>query len=89
MTNHHHQRYVVPGIDTSWQELDARQRLQKIRETRKPTPEEGSNSVKEDVVLEYVEHFRHQYIHVYPTRSPLLLSPENEYGVYVCIVQTG
>lgn len=39
-----------------------------------------SNTQKEDLVLEAVENFRAQYVALYPTRTPLLLSPQNECG---------
>lgn len=37
-----------------------------------------SNTQKEDLVLEAVENFRAQYVALYPTRAPLILSPQNE-----------
>jgi hypothetical protein len=39
------------------------------------------NSLKESLVLEYVEHFRKQFVQLYPDRPPLLLAPLNEAGV--------
>lgn len=39
-----------------------------------------TNTVKEDVVLEFVNHFREQFEQLFPSRPPLLLSPFNEYG---------
>jgi len=39
------------------------------------------NSTKESTLLEYVEDFRRQFVHVFPTRRPLTLCPRNECGV--------
>eukprot|EP00758_Cryptobia_borreli_P002773 Tbor_TRINITY_DN3276_c0_g1::TRINITY_DN3276_c0_g1_i1::g.23741::m.23741 len=36
------------------------------------------NTHKEDLVLEMAENFRSQYVSLYPTRAPLLLSPYTE-----------
>lgn len=45
-----------------------------------------SNSVKEEIVLEYARHFQDQFCQLYPTRPPLLLLPENEAGTtkFIC-----
>eukprot|EP00667_Euglena_gracilis_P002299 EG_transcript_2300 len=45
-----------------------------------------SNTPKEDLCLEYVEHFRSQYVQLFPSRAPLMLSPANECGVkkFIC-----
>eukprot|EP00906_Rhabdomonas_costata_P030675 RCo043369 len=45
-----------------------------------------SNSPKEDLCLEFVEHFRGQYVQLFPERPPLMLSPLNECGIkkFVC-----
>ena len=45
-----------------------------------------SNTIKEDLVLETVEHFRQQYVQLFPKRNKLLLSPTNEVGIHVCII---
>jgi hypothetical protein len=44
------------------------------------------NTVKEELVLEYAEHFRRQFVQLFPERAPLLLAPPNEAGVpkFVC-----
>lgn len=44
------------------------------------------NTVKEELILEYVDHFRAQFVQLYPFRSPLLLNPPNEVGVpkFIC-----
>jgi hypothetical protein len=42
-----------------------------------------SNEINEDLVLEFTENFRHNYIQLYPFRPPLLLSPMNEVGIHV------
>ena len=42
-----------------------------------------SNSEKEELINEYAENFRRQYVHLYRDRKPLLLSPLNEAGVQV------
>jgi uncharacterized membrane protein YgcG len=39
------------------------------------------NHPKETLVLEFAEHFRHQFVNLYPHRPPLLLFPPNECGV--------
>jgi hypothetical protein len=46
----------------------------------------SSNSAKELTLLEYCEDFRRQFIQLYPTRRPLLLTPKNECGVrkFIC-----
>ncbi|XP_063724465.1 dynein regulatory complex subunit 7-like isoform X2 [Symsagittifera roscoffensis] len=46
-----------------------------------------SNSQKEELIIEYAENFRRQYVHLYRDRKPLLLSPLNEAGVqkFVCL----
>ena len=41
------------------------------------------NSPKEELVLEYVENFRRQFVDIYPNRRELLLTPLNECGVKV------
>ena len=40
-----------------------------------------SNSRREQTLLEYSEHFRRQFIQLYPKHSELLLAPLNECGV--------
>jgi hypothetical protein len=42
-----------------------------------------SNDIKEDLILEFTERFRQQYVQLYPFRPPLLLSPKNEVGIHV------
>eukprot|EP01028_Stygiella_incarcerata_P003938 TRINITY_DN1823_c1_g1_i1.p1 TRINITY_DN1823_c1_g1~~TRINITY_DN1823_c1_g1_i1.p1 ORF type:complete len:212 (+),score=62.18 TRINITY_DN1823_c1_g1_i1:132-767(+) len=46
-----------------------------------------TNSPKELLVLDYVENFRRQYVQLFPSRPPLLLTPENECNVkkFVCL----
>lgn len=39
------------------------------------------NSLKESLVLQYVEHFEKQFVQLFPDRAPLLLCPLNEAGV--------
>lgn len=50
------------------------------------TPASTKNTLKESLVLEFVEHFRKQFIQLYPDRRPLILSPLNEAGTpkFVC-----
>ena len=45
-----------------------------------------SNTTKEDLVMEYVENFRVQFVQLYPNRPPLLLTPQNEvqFPKFVC-----
>jgi len=44
------------------------------------------NNLKESLVIQYVDHFRKQFVQLYPDRPQLLLSPLNEAGVpkFVC-----
>ncbi|KAL5008139.1 hypothetical protein ScPMuIL_013720 [Solemya velum] len=44
------------------------------------------NLPKENLVLQYAENFRRQYVHLYRDRKPLFLNPVNECGVekFVC-----
>jgi len=46
-----------------------------------------TNTQKEELINEYAENFRRQYVHLYRDRKPLLLSPVNEGGVqkFVCL----
>ncbi|CAF4089150.1 unnamed protein product, partial [Rotaria magnacalcarata] len=39
------------------------------------------NSTKEDLILTFVENFRHQYHYIYRDRKPIFLNPLNECGV--------
>lgn len=50
-------------------------------------PPYKTNTLKEDLINEYAENFRKQYVHLYRDRKPLLLSPVNEAGVqkFVCL----
>lgn len=41
------------------------------------------NLPKENLVLQYAENFRRQYVHLYRDRKPLFLNPINECGVDV------
>ena len=45
-----------------------------------------SNSPKEELALEYVEHFRRQFVDLYTERRELMLCPINECGVkkFIC-----
>ncbi|XP_078419512.1 dynein regulatory complex subunit 7 [Cetorhinus maximus] len=36
------------------------------------------NTVKEQIMLQYAENFRRQYVYLYPDRKPLFLNPLNE-----------
>merc|ERR1711871_37591 len=44
------------------------------------------NSPKEELILEYVEDFKHKFIELFPERHELLLCPYNECGIrkFVC-----
>lgn len=44
------------------------------------------NTLKEEVVLEYAENFRQQFVQIYPDRRELILRPKNEAGKekFVC-----
>jgi len=51
------------------------------------TPESAKkNTVKEEIVLEFAEHVRKQFVQLYPQFPDLLLSPANECGVpkFIC-----
>lgn len=51
------------------------------------TPDSAKkNTVKEEIVLEFAEHVRKQFVQLYPQFPDLLLSPANECGVpkFVC-----
>lgn len=41
------------------------------------------NLPKENLVLQYAENFRRQYVHLYRDRKPLFLNPVNESGTEV------
>merc|ERR1719399_1808405 len=45
-----------------------------------------TNTLKEELVLAFVDNFRTQFIELYPLRRELLLTPPNECGVrkFVC-----
>lgn len=45
------------------------------------------NLPKENLVLQYAENFRLQYVHLYRDRKPLLLNPINECGTEVIGIQ--
>jgi hypothetical protein len=51
------------------------------------TPDSAKkNTVKEEIVLEFAEHVRKQFVQLYPQVPDLLLSPANECGVpkFIC-----
>lgn len=60
--------------------MKKKERLEKFATTEKMNfpISYRTNSPKEDLCLEFVEHFRSQYVQLFPTRPPLMLSPENE-----------
>jgi len=67
------------GMATSFQHLSKEERIEWAKKNKIHFPESYRiNSSKEDLVLEYVEHFRKQYIQLYPTRPPLILNPPND-----------
>jgi hypothetical protein len=45
-----------------------------------------SNTEKEVQVLQYVDNFNRQYKQLYPGRKELLLTPDNEFGIKVCVL---
>eukprot|EP01006_Ploeotia_vitrea_P026913 TRINITY_DN59825_c0_g1_i1.p1 TRINITY_DN59825_c0_g1~~TRINITY_DN59825_c0_g1_i1.p1 ORF type:complete len:865 (-),score=87.34 TRINITY_DN59825_c0_g1_i1:1139-3733(-) len=67
-------------------EIKKQDRLDKLVSQMTFPPTYTSNSPKEDLCLEFVEHFRGQYVQLFPTRAPLLLSPVNETGIkkFIC-----
>lgn len=46
----------------------------------------STNNEEENLVLEYVENFRRQFVQLHPERKGLLLCPRNECGVekFIC-----
>lgn len=46
------------------------------------------NLPNENLVLQFAENFRRQYVHLYRDRKPLLLNPVNECFVEVCFFCT-
>ena len=55
---------------------------QEADEKKAPPISYISNSLKEELVLEFVENFRKQYVQMtIGTRPPLILCPLNEFGV--------
>lgn len=42
-------------------------------------PSYRSNTAKEDLCLQFVDTFRAQFVHLYPSRPPLLIAPANEW----------
>lgn len=67
-------------------ELLKSDRLSKLVKKMEWTSSYTSNTPKEDLCLEYVEHFRSQYVQLFSERPPLMLSPDNECGVkkFIC-----
>lgn len=63
-------------------------RIKHATENVRVTPTAGFRTVspKEQLMLDYVEKFRLQFVELYPTRRPLLLFPPNECAVnkFVC-----
>lgn len=57
--------------------------LQSLTRER-PAPSFLSNTPSEDAILDYAEHFRRQFVQLFPERSPLLIAPLNECQVRVC-----
>ena len=86
---------LVSAQDTSWPDLcsvqglrpSKRQRLEVLASRRVPLPPTyTANTLKEELCLEYVEHFRKQFVQLFPDRKPLFLVARNEAGVpkFVC-----
>ncbi len=86
---------LVSAEDTSWPDLcsvqglrpSKRQRLEVLASRRVPLPPTyTANTLKEELCLEYVEHFRKQFVQLFPDRKPLFLVARNEAGVpkFVC-----
>jgi hypothetical protein len=60
------------------------ERLDSIKQFANLLPDNyAKNDIKEDLVLEYVEQFRQQYVHLFSSRPPLMLFPKNELGCKV------
>lgn len=85
----------VAREDTSWPDLctvqglrpTKQQRLEVLASRRVPlAPSYTANTLKEELCLEYVEHFRRQFVQLFPDRKPLFLVARNEAGVpkFVC-----
>lgn len=86
---------LVSADDTSWPDLCSvqglrpakRQRLEVLASRRVPLPPTyTANTLKEELCLEYVEHFRKQFVQLFPDRKPLFIVARNEAGVpkFVC-----
>ena len=43
-----------------------------------------SNTPRDELVLEYIDNFRRQFVQLYPARPKLFLHPHNEHGSEVC-----
>ena len=71
--------------EINWQELSKDERVERLVDCVPSTAKENGNTVKEHVVLQYVDHFREQYEQLFPQRAPLMLSPRNEYKVHVSL----
>jgi len=64
------------------------ERLEMIKQFKNLLPDNyAKNDIKEDLVLEYVEQFRQQYVHLFSTRPPLMLFPKNELGCKVGVIE--
>ena len=42
-----------------------------------------TNTPRDEVVLEYIDNFRRQFVQLYPDRPKLFLHPKNEHGAEV------
>jgi hypothetical protein len=42
-----------------------------------------ANTPRDDLVLEYIDTFRRQFVQLYPERPKLFLHPKNEHGAEV------
>ena len=47
-----------------------------------------SNNDKENLILQYAENFRRQFVHLYRDRKPLFIQPMNEYGIEKLVCTT-
>uniref|UniRef100_A0A7S1KU27 Dynein regulatory complex subunit 7 n=1 Tax=Percolomonas cosmopolitus TaxID=63605 RepID=A0A7S1KU27_9EUKA len=66
----------------NWQSLSKHQRLQSLSQIESSAPPSyKSNTIKEELVLQYVRVFERQYVELFQERERLALVVRNEYGV--------
>lgn len=67
-----------------WQSLSKPERLQLLQKLDTKIPDSyKTNTIKEELVLQYVSVFEKQFNELFPDRNKLVLAVKNEYGVKV------